>query len=436
MPETNLQTSTLIRNSRVINKSPVYFGWVILFAGTVGMIMTSPGQTYAVSIFIEHFITDLGISRSLVSTLYTTGTLIGSFALPVVGRQIDRRGPRRMVVFISILFGLACIYMGFVNNAIMLGLGFTVIRMFGQGSLGLVSSNVINQWWVQRRGMIMGISGLLNSILGLGAFPNLINWLIPIYGWRSTYIILGVMVLLLMAPLGFALFRDKPEDFGLKPDGRSLERHTKHKPAVVFHEVHWTASEATRTFAFWVMALGIGAIAMLSTGLFFHMVSIFDDNGLASSVAASVYLPIAITTAVVNLGSGILAKRFPVRFLLTAALFLQALSLWMVQYLQGIEMAFLYGVIIGATMGLVRTVGSICWANYFGRRHLGSITGRSSTILIIGSALGPMPLGIARDLLGNYNLALTIFAVLPLILAVISMFAKQPIRFETQSLSD
>ncbi len=72
--------------------------------GTLGMIMTSPGQTYSVSIFIEHFINDLGISRSLVSTLYTAGTLIGSFALPIVGRQIDRRGARAVMLIVAALF--------------------------------------------------------------------------------------------------------------------------------------------------------------------------------------------------------------------------------------------------------------------------------------------------------------------------------------------
>ena len=114
--------------------------------------MTSPGQTYVVSIFIEDFIADLGISRSLISTLYTLGTLIGSFALPIVGYQIDRRGARLMVGVITALFGLACVYMGYVQNAVMLGFGFIALRMLGQGSLGMVCTNVINQWWARRRG--------------------------------------------------------------------------------------------------------------------------------------------------------------------------------------------------------------------------------------------------------------------------------------------
>jgi len=394
--------------------------------GTLGMIMTSPGQTYAVSIFIEHFITELGISRGLVSTLYTVGTLVGSFVLPLVGRQIDRRGPRLVMVLITLLFGLACIYMGFVRNVLMLGLGFVFIRMLGQGSLGLVSNNLINQWWVQRRGTMVGLSGLLVSLLGLGAIPGLINWLIPIYGWRVTYMLLGLVLVAGFTPLVLLLVRDQPELYGLQPDGLVIDPRHKTILQTIANEEPWTLLEARRTLSFWVLGLGLAAIAMLSTGLFFHMVSIFTDNGLDATTAAWVYLPIAVTTALVNLGSGVLVDRIPARILLAIALLLQTSSLFMAQYLQGIELSFLYGVTLGATMGLMGTVHGVGWAKYFGRKYLGSITGVGTTILIIGAALGPMPLGIARDWLGSYNQALTLFAVIPFGLAIASFWVGQP----------
>lgn len=399
---------------------------------TLGLIMTSPGQTYSISIFIEYFISDLEISRSLVSTLYTVATLIGSFALPMVGRQIDTLGSRAVMVIISILFGIACIYMGFITNAMMLVIGFVAIRMLGQGSLVLVSNNVINQWWVKRRGLMVGISGLLMALLGLGGFPNLINWLIPQFGWRWTFGILGLMLLVIMAPLAWLFIRNKPEDFNLKPDGGSTV------PTVVSHpgsgktaiedtpEVDWTLQEAYKTAAFWILVASISMIAMMHTGLFFHMVSIFQDNGLDPAVAASVYVPIALTTAVVNLSSGFLVDRFPVRILLAIMLLFQAASLFMAQYLSTVVLAFSYGILLGATGGLMRTINSVAFAKYYGRLHLGAITGVTSTILIAGSALGPMPLGIARDMLGSYNLTLTIFSILPLILAVISLFMSKP----------
>ncbi len=416
-----------IRHSRLINRSPIYYGWVILLIGTLGLIMTSPGQTYAVSIFIEHFITDLGVSRSLVSTLYTAGTLIGSFALPLVGRQIDRQGARRVMTLVTLLFGLACVFMGFVANAVMLGLGFVFIRMLGQGSLALVSNNIINQWWVARRGAMVGLSGLLVSLLGLGAFPGLINWLIPTFGWRTTYMLLGALLLLGFAPLALLLVRDQPEQYGLQPDGSArAAAGTPTRPAAL--EENWTLPEARRTVAFWVIGLGLASITMLSTGLFFHMVSIFKDSGLAPNVAAWVYVPIAATTALVNLGSGLLVDRLAVRVLLAVALFLLTTALLLAQFLQSAPLAFIFGLILGITLGLMGTTNGVVWAKYFGRQHLGSIAGLGNTILIVGAALGPMPFGIARDWLGSYQLALSLSAVLPLALGIASLLVKQPAK--------
>jgi MFS family permease len=183
------------------------------------------------------------------------------------------------------------------------------------------------------------------------------------------------------------------------------------------------------TSVFWTGGAGIASISMLTTGLFFHMVSIFQDSGLTPTVAASVYLPIALTSALVTLASGALLRWIPVHLLLAASLVLQAVSLVMAGwFLQGTGMALLYGLTLGTMLGLIRTVSSVMWAIYFGRQHLGSITGVTTTISVVGTALGPMPLGIARDLLGSYNTALTISAVLPLSLGVVSLFGRKPKR--------
>ena len=112
-----------LRKSVLVTRSPVFYGWIILVAAGIGRILTSPGQTYTVSIFIDHLMQDLDLSRSLVSALYLVGTLSGSLALPFVGRQIDRHGPRVMVGVVTALFSLACLYISFVQGAAMLAVG-------------------------------------------------------------------------------------------------------------------------------------------------------------------------------------------------------------------------------------------------------------------------------------------------------------------------
>jgi len=416
--------------SRLVNQFPIFYGWVILVIGAFGLIMTSPGQTYALAIFIEHFITDLGLSRSLVSGLYSAASLVAGFTLPFIGQQIDRRGSRLMMGLLAFLCGLACIFTGFAMNAVWLGLGFFALRIFGQGGLMLVSTNVINQWWVRKRGVAMGIAGLLMSLLAVGGYPNMLNWLIAQFGWRTTFFLQSGILFFLLLPLALLLLRNYPEDYGLQPDGLSAAdsrpKTSAETETSAPTEESWTAAEAVRTPVFWIVGLGIAAMAMAVTGLFFHMVSIFEDNGLSQTVTAAAFVPIAITTAIVTLSSGILIDRWPANILLSAALLCQTASLVLAPYLRTVEIAFLYGVLLGATFGLSRTVGSVIWADYFGRRHLGSITGITTTIMVTGASLGPLPFGIGRDLLGSYNVVLLIAAVFPMTLAGVVLFARKP----------
>jgi hypothetical protein len=107
-------------------------------------------------------------------------------------------------------------------------------------------------------------------------------------------------------------------------------------------------------------------------------------------------------------------------------LFLLAFSLWYAQHLSGVAAATLYGAALGSTSGLFHVVGMVVWARYYGRQHLGSITGVTTTVVVIGSALGPLPLGAARDWLGSYNQALTLLAILPLALGAATLFTPRP----------
>jgi sugar phosphate permease len=411
----------------MINTSPIYYGWVVLVVGAIGGILSSPGQTYVISVFIDHFIEDLDASRSMVSTLYTVGTLAGSFALPFVGRQVDKRGPRIVLGFVCVLFGLTCVFMGFIKDAVGLGLGFFALRMLGQGSLGLVCKNAINQWWVRRRGLVMGIAGMATALLGSGSFPGIVNWMIPRYGWRLSYIILGAVILTVLVPLGTIFIRNRPEDYGLQPDGHADPNNAESESDPI--EDNWTLNEAIKTPTFWIIVMSLGAMSALSTGLTFHFFSIFDDSGLSSTVAASVFLPIAAVGASVQFAGGVLIDRVPIRTMIALALLLQSTILLVAPILASAEMALGMGLMMGIRGGLQLIVSSVVWAKFFGRRYLGTITGVTSTLMVGSSALGPMPFGVARDWFGSYHLILTVFAVPPVILAILCLiYVKTPRR--------
>lgn len=413
------------KHSRVVEQSPVYYGWIILVVGTIGLIMSSPGQTYSISIFIERFIEDLGISRSLVSTLYAVGTVTASLSLPLIGRLIDQRGSRFMVIVIAIAFGLVCMYMGTVRNALMLGIGFVGVRMLGQGSMSLVSRNVINQWWVSRRGAIMGISTLFAAVLGTGSFPRLIDWLINNFGWRTAYPMLGGMVMMIMVPVGYLFFRNRPEMYGLEPDGGmiSVKTTADGKPVV---EENWTVQQVVRTRAFWLIVLGTASFDMLGTGITFHVVSIFADNGLDPQAAAYMFLPMSIATASVGLLSGFIIDYIEAKYLLMVELLLFTVTLLLATVLITPVMVTIYGIIFGCTSGIGRALSSVVWANYFGRENLGTISGVTFLFGAAASGLGPLWFGVMRDTFDSYTLGLYIAAAVVFVLAMLALTIKRP----------
>jgi MFS transporter, OFA family, oxalate/formate antiporter len=414
---------------RIVRATPFFYGWIILLVGTIGLIMTSPAQTYNVSIFIDHFIQDLNISRSLVSTLYSVGTLVGSFTLPFWGAQIDRFGPRRMATLISILFALACVYMGYVQSAFMLVLGFVAIRMLGQGSLSLVSQNVMNQWWVRRRGTVMGISGTVLALVGMGVFPLFTNMLIDGYGWRTAFMLLGALLFVVMTPISILFFRRSPETYNLHPDGKPLEDLPAAGQSQAA-EVDWTLKEAMRTRVFWLLAASFALYTLLVTGQLFHMVGIVEDAGLDASVAATVFLPLSLMTAAATLTSGFLLDRVKIRWVLAVALLLQGVSLLMMSLLNSAGLALLYGGILGLSGGFFRTLGTVTWPKLFGRRYLGSIFGFASAAGVFGAALGPIPFGFARDFTGSYLPAAFTFLVLCVLLALLVFMTLKSDRVE------
>lgn len=115
--------------------------------------MTLPGQTAGVSVFFDPITADLGISRTLASTAYAAGTLAGILPAPLIGRWIDRHGPRLTATIIAASLVLACAYMALVQSGLMLLLGFALLRGTAIGGLSLVSQQVVNLWFVQRRGI-------------------------------------------------------------------------------------------------------------------------------------------------------------------------------------------------------------------------------------------------------------------------------------------
>ena len=416
------QTKTLQHTNRIVRATPVFYGWVILFVAAIGLMATSPGQSFSVSLFIDHYIVDFGLDRTSVSGLFGLGTFIASLSLTWVGKRIDTLGNRRMAIIITALFGVALLACALISSPIMLLISFIAIRGLGQGSLGLVSSTAVAQWFRQRRGMVMGLALVAFAVFQRFYLPALQGFMDQ-NGWRASWLLLGAVILLVVLPLMVFLLQHRPEDFGMVPDGVTPSEDTVLADML---EENWSLGEAMHTVVFWVFAMARMLAGAWGTALIFHQVSIFAQLGYGPEVAAATYGQAALMTAGFTFVAGWLVDRLKPGMLIaiqmSALMAATALPLLQMDSL----LILFYTVAIGVMMGVGSVFDGTVWVNLFGRQNQGAIRGFVATAGVMGTAAGPIIFGLAFDNTGQYHVAQWIGIGLALLILTSALLVRLP----------
>lgn len=393
-----------------------FYGWRILGLAIITGGLTGPGQTIGVSVFVDQFISDLGMSRSEVSTAYLIGTLIAALGLPLIGRRVDRVGVRRAMTVIGVAFGVALVGMAGVQGFVALAIGFVAIRLLGQGSLMLVSTVAVTLWFEKRRGTVLGIFSTGTAIV-MALVPVGLSLVIEGYGWRVAWLTSAVMIWLVVVPIARFGMIDRPSDIGQVPDGPNPK---KMKPSKEQTRVSATRAEALRTKRFWSLLAASATVGMLVTALNFHQISLLGDAGLTATEAAVMFLPQVIGAAAAGLLFGYLSDRLTGRELIPMAMGLLIISLVLAASLTPGVAVVLYAVSLGAAGGAIRSVSATLLPRWFGVRHIGEIQGTASFIDVASTALGPVVFALARDATGGYSGAATWFIIMPLLAGIVA----------------
>ncbi|GAC1625589.1 MAG: MFS transporter [Bradyrhizobium sp.] len=365
-------------------KSGQMQGLIVLVAGAIGVFMTTPGQTVGVSAFIDHIAVDLGFSRAHVVMLYSTGTLLGILPAPLIGRLVDRHGPRRAIAFIAPALGVACGTVAWAHGSWGLALGFTLLRGSAIGGLYLVSLNLVNLWFDRLRGRATAIA-MLGLALGGLVVPATAEQITAAYGWRVAYLAFGAAVVAIMLPVGLFWFRDRPQAYGLMPDfGKKL-------PAgVTLSSAGLTLGEASRTQMFWYL-LSISVLAnAIGTALLLDHIRVLQLAGLARASAVGLLGLVTLAQAICVLGGGALVDKYGTRRVGVLGLMLLALAVGCVMTASNSITSSIYAAALGAGLGVLHVVQGAGLAEHFGTRHLGTLRGTASMFGIFGAATGPL----------------------------------------------
>ncbi|MBB5055071.1 MFS family permease [Afipia massiliensis] len=387
-------------------KVPFAYGWIILVAAATGAFAATVGQTVGVAAFFDPIVEDVGISRGEAALAYSLGTLIGILPAPFIGRWIDRRGVQPAALAIGLGVAFACVGITLVNNTVLLTIGFAALRGSAVGGLALLSSQIINLWFVRRRG-VAAAAVVGGGALGGVVYPVVTNGLLEVMSWREVYLIAAGITALVVTPLLVLTVRDKPERFGLRPDFDqsvpAVNASAPKEPVVTLHM-------ALRTSSFWILTLAGFLSNMIGTALLLHQVSILTSGGFTRNTAVTLLAPMAWMQALAILTAGLLIDRFGVRCLLPALLAVLAAAAVLSSVPGSIVTGAAYAAALGIALGGLNTVQAAGYAEAFGRTNMGAIRGVASVASVVGAALGPLPPIISLSVTGSYGPALWGFA--------------------------
>ncbi|WP_372650987.1 nitrate/nitrite transporter [Draconibacterium sp.] len=427
------------------SKVPFFYGWVILFAATVGVLCSAPGQTTGVSTFTDYLIDSIGISRDQISTAYMFGTIASSFILTYAGKLYDKYGTRwvgmaaaLMLGFVLVLFSqsdriIKAIVPQSSNSYVGVSVAtcivfFFMLRFSGQGVITMVSRNMLMKWFIARRGLVNGISSVFVS-LGFSIAPLSFDLLIVETSWRWAWLLMALGIGVGFFLFVFIFFRDNPEDCDQIPDG---EKHgNKERDVIIKPFKQFTLKEARSGLTFWLFVLPSAIYAMFITGYVFHLVSVFGEAGIDKEHALSVFIPMSMISVVLAFLGGWISDRIKLQYLLY---FMLAGMVVALIALANINTGFYYYTfIIGSAIpsGMYNVLLSVTWPRFYGREHLGKITGFVMAIIVFFSALGPIFFSLSHSHLGSYSYAIYALLAIILVISAISFKAHNPQdRFE------
>ena len=393
--------------------------------------MSAPGQSFSISAFKKPMQDTLEISETNLSFAYAVATIISGLALPWTGRMIDKYGARVVLPIAAGSLAAACCIMSFVSNVPLLYVGFTLIRCLGQGAMWLVGTWIVGEWFLRKRGFATAVSGL-GSSLSVMLFPVLNLYLIKQLGWQTTWQVLGLIVAATIVLPSILFLRDRPEDIGLLPDGADPNATTSIENQPDEHttptEESWTLTEVLTNATFWkLLSVGV-SVGMIGTGLVFHQETIFAERGVSKDLAMWCISLQALIGTIAAFWAGSLTDRYPAERLLALAMLMFGVSIFVLYFLPHWTFLFPFVVLTGLNGAIQRTAGTVVWVNYYGRENQGVIRGAAMSGMILGAAIGPLPLAVANDYLGTYDPVLIAYALIPLASMLLVFTAKKPYR--------
>jgi len=413
-------------------KAPRFFyGWVVVTAAFC-VALVAYGVQYSFGIFIDPLTEDFGWSVALVSGAASLFMFSRGALAILTGRFTDRYGPRIIVAIGGLFLGLGLILTSQISAAWQLYLFYGLMGGFGLSVAFAPLVATVSRWFVSKRGLAIGI---VTAGIGMGTavMSPLADYLVATYEWRLSYIIIGLLALIIIIP-GALLLRRSPEEKGLLPLGKAEaiagdeenSNIAKKEDSLTSESAGFSLKDAARTRAFWLL---LAIIIFWSTCLQMTMMHIYRHAtvlGIPGGVAASFMSVIGISSIIGRLVMGAVSDKLGGKRTLFICLVLQALAMFWLLRATDIWMLYLFAAVFGFAYGGCVPMLPVIAGEIFGLKSIGEIIGVQMLGVAIGGAIGPLLGGYVFDVTASYYFAFTVSGMCTIIALILLAFIRAP----------
>lgn len=404
-----------------------FYGWWVVVAAFFATFGSVTFFNPVLGVFSQLLEDEFGWTRSDVAAALTLAGLAAGVGAPFVGRILDRWGGRWVIVTAGVTMAVCAVALSQMSALWHLLLFFAIGRAVSVGAMSPAGFVATANWFIRRRSLVTGIVAV-GPRVGMALFPIVVALVVDVTGsWRWGWIALAIIALAVVAP-SLLFMRRRPEDMGLRPDGDPEPPPEDDLPFAESLEADFTLREAVRTRAYWLVGISTGLVMFCGGSVNFHQIPHLVDQGLPRTEAAFI---VTVFSGVGIFGAffgGVIAQKFTMRWTMVGALVGMGASVLLLIDAASLPGALLYAVVYGMFFGVHVSLMQVVYADYFGRRAMGTIQGSFQPVLMSMNAAGPFLVGLWYDQVGSYDAAFVGFAVLFGLAALALALAPYPSR--------